>query len=253
MTQCQGASQPIVESPVAAERDRFERTPAGALAQVGYGTGADANGAQQRPPALGPTRAWTSVPLGGVLGAAAPRRRRAAGPPGRRGCRAPARRSRCPGAAAGFDRRAQLVDAPPVRADTNSASGASARSRSRVSGSAASTLLNTSCSGTPSASMSAEHLAHGADLRLGVGVGGVDDVQDQVGLGDLLQRRAERLDELGRQVADEARRCRRACTRARRRSRHRRTVGSRVANSAFSTSTPASVSRLSSEDLPALV
>ncbi len=49
-----------------------------------------------------------------------------------------------------------------------------------------------------------EHLADGGDLALGVGVGAVDDVQDQVGVGDLLQRRAERLDQLVRQVPDEA-------------------------------------------------
>ena len=48
-----------------------------------------------------------------------------------------------------------------------------------------------------------EHLAHGGELALGVGVRPVDDVQDQVGVGDLLQRRAERLDELVRQVPDE--------------------------------------------------
>src|SRR5690606_27960744 len=49
-----------------------------------------------------------------------------------------------------------------------------------------------------------EHLAHRPHLALGVGVGGVDDVEDDVGLGDLLQRGAERLDELVGQVADEA-------------------------------------------------
>ena len=49
-----------------------------------------------------------------------------------------------------------------------------------------------------------EHLAHRGDLTLGVGVGAVDDVEDQVGVGDLLQRRPERLDQLVGQVADEA-------------------------------------------------
>ena len=48
-----------------------------------------------------------------------------------------------------------------------------------------------------------EHRAHGRQLGLGVGVRPVDDVQDQVGVGDLLQRRAERLDQLVRQVPDE--------------------------------------------------
>ena len=49
-----------------------------------------------------------------------------------------------------------------------------------------------------------EHLAHRGDLTLGVGVRAVDHVQDEVGLGDLLERRAERLDQLVRQVPDEA-------------------------------------------------
>ena len=87
----------------------------------------------------------------------------------------------------------------------------------------------------------------------GSGSRAVDDVQDQVGAGDLLQRRAERLDQLVRQVPDEADRVgqgegppvrgRAPCGRS----------GPSVANSASSTSTPAPVSRLSSEDLPALV
>ena len=99
----------------------------------------------------------------------------------------------------------------------------------------------------------AQHLADGGDLRLGVGVGAVDDVQDQVGVGDLLQRRAERLDELVGQVPDEADGVGERVRRGRRASAARRTVGSRVANRASSTSTPAPVSRLSSDDLPALV
>ncbi len=49
-----------------------------------------------------------------------------------------------------------------------------------------------------------EHRAHRRDLALGVGVRAVDDVQQQVGLGDLLERGAERLDELVRQGAHEA-------------------------------------------------
>ena len=106
---------------------------------------------------------------------------------------------------------------------------------------------------TDGASTSAQHLAHRGELGLGVGVGAVDDVQDQVGVGDLLQRGAERLDQLVRQVAHEADRVGERVDRGRPSVSARRTVGSRVANSAFSTSTPAPVSRLSSEDLPALV
>ena len=49
-----------------------------------------------------------------------------------------------------------------------------------------------------------EDLAHRGQLALGVGVRAVDHVQDQVGLGHLLQRRAERLDQLVGQVPHEA-------------------------------------------------
>src|SRR4051812_21388382 len=49
-----------------------------------------------------------------------------------------------------------------------------------------------------------EHLAHRGQLALGVGVRAIHDVQDQVGVGDLLQRAAERLHQLVRQVPDEA-------------------------------------------------
>ena len=97
-----------------------------------------------------------------------------------------------------------------------------------------------------------QHGADGADLTDRVGIGRVDHVHQQVGLGRLLQRRGERLDQVVRQVPDEAdgvgQRVDPAvvvCA--------RRVVGSRVANSASSTSTPAPVSRFSRLDLPALV
>jgi hypothetical protein len=97
-----------------------------------------------------------------------------------------------------------------------------------------------------------EHLAHGGDLTLGVGVGAVHDVQQQIGVGDLLQRGAERLDELVRQRPNESDRVdERVLPPVGRLGP--RTVGSRVANNWFSTSTPAPVIRLRSEDLPALV
>ena len=51
-----------------------------------------------------------------------------------------------------------------------------------------------------------EHLTHRGHLSLGVGVRPVDDVDDKVGVGHLLQRRPERLDELVRQMAHEAHR-----------------------------------------------
>ena len=84
------------------------------------------------------------------------------------------------------------------------------RSPSTSIGSAASALLITTSSGTSPAPISAEHLAHGGDLRPRVGVRAVDDVQDQVRVGHLLQRRPEGVDELVRQVPDEARPCRSA-------------------------------------------
>ena len=46
--------------------------------------------------------------------------------------------------------------------------------------------------------------AHRRDLSLGVRMGPIHDVKQQVCLADLLQRRAECLDELGRQRTDEA-------------------------------------------------
>ena len=49
----------------------------------------------------------------------------------------------------------------------------------------------------------ADHVADRRELGGGVGMRGVDDVDDHVRLPDLLERRAERLDELVRQVAHE--------------------------------------------------
>ena len=85
----------------------------------------------------------------------------------------------------------------PVFALTTTLCGSRARSRPITSGSAASALLITMISGTLVGADLGEHLAHRGDLALGVGVRAVDDVQDQVGVGDLLQRRAERLDQAG--------------------------------------------------------
>jgi hypothetical protein len=52
----------------------------------------------------------------------------------------------------------------------------------------------------------ADHIAHGRHLRGRIRMRAVDHVHDQVGLADLLERRAERLHELMRQVAHEAHR-----------------------------------------------
>ena len=87
--------------------------------------------------------------------ARAPRRRGAPGRPGRPGRRAPARRRRRPGAAAGRrSARAARRCPAPVRADTHTAPGR-ARRRVRMSSSViASTLLTTMSSGTARASIS---------------------------------------------------------------------------------------------------
>src|SRR5256886_5269617 len=57
--------------------------------------------------------------------------------------------------------------------------------------------------GQPVGAHLGQYLADRADLLLRVGVRPVDDVYDQVSLADLLQRGAERLDELVRKVPDE--------------------------------------------------
>ena len=49
-----------------------------------------------------------------------------------------------------------------------------------------------------------QHGAHGVDLAVGVGGAGVDDVHQQVGLGDHLEGGLERLHQLVGQLADEA-------------------------------------------------
>ena len=100
--------------------------------------------------------------------------------------------------------RSSSMPSPGAGRDHHACAARGARSRSTTSGSATSALLMTTSSGTSCGVDLGEHLAHGGELRLGVGVGAVDDVQDQVGVGDLLQRRAERLDQLVRQVPDEA-------------------------------------------------
>ena len=79
-----------------------------------------------------------------------------------------------------------------------------ASTRRLASSGARSALLNTSSSGTSPAPISASTVAHGVDLRLGIGGRRVDDVDEQVGLGHDLERGLERLDELVGQLADEA-------------------------------------------------
>ena len=49
-----------------------------------------------------------------------------------------------------------------------------------------------------------EHAVDGGDLLLGLGIAGIDDVQQEPGLTGFLQGRLERGDEMVRQIADEA-------------------------------------------------
>jgi hypothetical protein len=88
----------------------------------------------------------------------------------------------------GSDQGARNSSMPsPVRADTTTLCGSRRRSRSMTIGSARSALLMTTSSGTWCASMSASTVRTAASCDSGVGVGAVDDVQDQVGVRDLLQ------------------------------------------------------------------
>jgi len=48
-----------------------------------------------------------------------------------------------------------------------------------------------------------QHRANRLDLRVGIRVGGIDDVEQEIGVGDLLERRMEGLDELMREPAHE--------------------------------------------------
>ena len=68
----------------------------------------------------------------------------------------------------------------------------------------ASILFRPGSAARRSAPISVEHRVHRRDLLVAIGVRGVDDVQQQVGLGGLGERRAERGDQVVRQVADEA-------------------------------------------------
>ncbi len=90
------------------------------------------------------------------------------------------------------------------------------------------------------------------DALVALRIGGVDHVQQQIGIACLGQGRTERRDQFVRQVADETDRVGEHDRSASRPSR-RRTVGSSVANSWSAAYTVAPVSALNSVDLPALV
>ena len=76
--------------------------------------------------------------------------------------------------------------------------------RGWCSGGSASILLKTSTCGTAAGADFMQHALHFLDLLRMVRVGGVHHVQQQVGIGRLLQRGLESVDQAVRQVADEA-------------------------------------------------
>ena len=136
----------------------------------------------------------------------APRRRGAPGRPGRPGRRAAARStSRCGRGSSRSSSRAAARRSPRRCGRTRRRAAARpAQPGQHRSGRRASALLMTTSSGTSLAPISPSTSRTAASCASRVGVGAVDHVQDQVGVGDLLQRRAERLDQLVRQVPDEA-------------------------------------------------
>ena len=86
--------------------------------------------------------------------------------------------------------------------------GASPAARARAAASSRSTLLSSRRRGTASAPISRSTSRRHLELRLAGRVGGVDDVQQQRGLERLVERRAERGDQVVRQLLDEADRVR---------------------------------------------
>ena len=99
----------------------------------------------------------------------------------------------------------------------------------------------------------AQHGVDRGDAAVDVGRAHVDDVQQQIGVDHLFERRTERVDELVRQAAHESDGVGEQHGLAAGQAAAGASSGSSVENSWFSTSTPASVSWLSSVDLPAFV
>ena len=94
----------------------------------------------------------------------------------------------------------------PSRAETSTRVGMRRRSSARRSASIRSALLSTSSRGFSPAPISSSTSSTAASISSSSSSSArrVDDVQDQVGEPRLLERRAERVDELMRQLADEA-------------------------------------------------
>ena len=91
----------------------------------------------------------------------------------------------------------------PVRAETTTDPSCALRERAAAAAGARSALLITSSSGTSAGADLGQHRAHGVDLPLGVRRRAVDHVHEEVGLLHHLEGRAEGLDQLVGQLADE--------------------------------------------------
>ena len=142
-----------------------------------------------------------------------------------------------------MQRAAQLVRAAPARAIASRRcveSGAARPPRPRPApacrrrrparaarSSTRSILLNTSSSRISPAPMPLQHLAHLFDALIAQRIAGIDDVQQQVRVARLLQRRAECRDQFVRQLAHEADRVGEHHLADAARASIRRTVGSR--------------------------
>ena len=114
-------------------------------------------------------------------------------------------------------------------------------------------MLRTVTRGLVGQAQLGQRLLHGLGLLGGVGVGYVDHVQQEIGLGQLLQRGPEGGDQLRRQLLDEAHRVGQQEGGAVRAGATRRVTGSRVAKSRSSASTSAPDSARMRVHLPALV
>ena len=145
---------------------------------------------------------------------------------------------------------------PPRPAPRRDCAAPGCCSAARCSGASRSILLSASIEAVLDRLAEAEigeHGVHVVALRLGVGMMDVAHMDDEVGLGHFLERGAERGDEMGRQIGDEADRVGqdRAVGPTAARAAAWSDRASRRAGPAATTS--ARVRRLNSVDLPALV
>ena len=94
-----------------------------------------------------------------------------------------------------------------LRAEMSTAPGYMRKSPSASFGARRSILLKTTRRGMSERELREQRLGR-LDVLVARRIARVDDVEQQVGVGGLLERRAERREQVLRQVADEARRCR---------------------------------------------